>query len=96
MGLIKSLIDVRAQDARVTRARQRLPAVAETYVARARRYPLAWVGAAFAAGYVMERLPIRPWRIPGVIALLSGEGVELVHHLLASFGIDSGVDSPTP
>lgn len=96
MGLIKSLIDARAQEARVTLARQRLPVVAETYVARARRYPLAWVGAAFGVGYVMERLPVRPWRIPGFIALLSGEGVELVQHLLASFGIDSGTDSPTP
>ena len=94
MGLTSSLAEVRIQDARVSAARQRLPSVGDALGARVRRHPLAWLGAAFGTGYVVERLPIRPWRIPGLLALLSGEGIELLQHVLAGFGMDVDADAP--
>jgi hypothetical protein len=94
MGLSSSLAEVRIQDARVSAARRRLPAVGDALDARVRKHPLAWLGAAFGAGYVVERLPVRPWRIPGVLTLLSGGVIELLQQVLARFDID--VDAPTP
>ena len=96
MGLSSSLAAVRLQNARVSAARQRLPSVSDAFGKRVRKHPLAWLGAAFGTGYVMQSLPIRLWRIPGLLALLSGEGVELLRQVLASLGIDIGADAPAP
>lgn len=95
MGLIRSLSDARAAEARVGAARRRLRPLADDFKASASRHPVIWLGGAFGAGFVMERLPIRPWRIPGLLALLGNEGLALVDHLLSGLGLlDENGDDP--
>jgi hypothetical protein len=74
---------VRLAQARVARARAELAAPVSSLLQRARERPLMCVGAAAAGGFVMGRLALRPWRVPGVFALLSGEAVGLAAKAIA-------------
>lgn len=75
--------DVRAAQARVARARADFAAPVSALLQRARAHPLLCVGAAAGGGFVMGRLALRPWRVPGVFALLSGEAVGLTAKAIA-------------
>lgn len=96
MKLLRELTKVRAAQARVAAHRAELATPAAALLARGHRYPLATVGAAAGAGFVLGRLNVHPLRVPGLGALLSGGFAEVVAHgtrLLAELGAAGG-DSP--
>jgi hypothetical protein len=83
MTIWRRWTEVRLAQARVARARSVLAAPASTLLHRARHRPLLWVGIAAGSGYLMGRLALRPWRIPGVLALLGGEALDLSTKVMA-------------
>ncbi|WP_243048492.1 hypothetical protein [Dyella sp. RRB7] len=78
MSLIKQLHAVRAAQARAVEARHELAVPAQALLSRGQRYPLATVGVAAGAGFVLGQLNVHPLRVPGLGALLSGTAAELV------------------
>jgi hypothetical protein len=92
MSLFKQLHAVRAAKHQAEVARHELAVPAQALLARGQRYPLATVGVAAGAGFVLGQLNVHPLRVPGLGALLSGTAAELVGQgarLLAEFAQDS-------
>lgn len=80
---------VRAARADAESARWRWHTAADSLVSHAREHPVAMLGIAAGLGLVMGRRNLRPWRIPGLGALLGGgvaEGVALAARLIDGFG----------
>ncbi|QEE23091.1 hypothetical protein CS053_00215 [Rhodanobacter glycinis] len=93
MKLLKELTKVRTAQARVAAHRAELATPAAALLARGHRYPLATVGAAAGAGFVLGKLNVHPLRVPGLGTLLSGGFAEIVAHgtrLLAELGAAGG------
>jgi hypothetical protein len=89
MKLLRQMDKVRAAQARVAAHRAELATPAAALLARGHRYPLATVGAAAGAGFVLGQLNVHPLRVPGLGSLLSGGLAEAVAHgtrLLAELG----------
>lgn len=89
MKLFRRIAAVRAARAHAESARRRWHTAAGSLVSRACAHPVAMLGAAAGLGLVMGRWNLRPWRIPGVGALLGGgvaEGVALAARLIDGFG----------
>ncbi|EIL87458.1 MAG: hypothetical protein EPN68_18865 [Rhodanobacter sp.] len=93
MKLLRELTKVRTAQARVAAHRAELATPAAALLARGHRYPLATVGAAAGAGFVLGKLNVHPLRVPGLGTLLSGGFAEIVAHgtrLLAELGAAGG------
>lgn len=93
MKLFREMTRVRVAQAQVAAHRAELATPAAALLARGHRYPLATVGAAAGAGFVLGRLNVHPLRVPGLGALLSGGFAEVVAHgtrLLAELGAAGG------
>jgi hypothetical protein len=96
MSLFGQIGKVRAAQARVAAHRAELATPAAALLARGHRHPLATVGAAAGAGFVLGRLNVHPLRVPGLGALLSGGLAEAVAHgtrLIAELGAVGGDDA---
>ncbi|MFC4525579.1 hypothetical protein ISN76_00240 [Dyella halodurans] len=88
MSIFKQLQAVRVAQARSQQARQELAVPAQALLARGQGHPLATVGVAAGAGFVLGQLNVHPLRVPGLGALLSGTVAEVVAQaarLLAEF-----------
>lgn len=95
MSLFRDIDKVRAARATVATHRAELAAPAAALLARGHRYPLATLGTAAGAGFVLGQLDASPWRLPGVASLLSGGLAEAVAHatrLIAELGLPAGDD----
>lgn len=93
MKLLRELTKVRTAQARVAAHRAELATPAAALLARGHCYPLATVGAAAGAGFVLGKLNVHPLRVPGLGTLLSGGFAEIVAHgtrLLAELGAAGG------
>lgn len=89
MKVFRRLAAVRAARKDAETARWRWHTAADSVVSRACAHPVAMLGIAAGLGLVMGRWNLRPWRIPGVGALLGGgvaEGVALAARLIDGFG----------
>jgi hypothetical protein len=97
MSLFRQIDKVRAAQARVARHRTELAAPAAALLARGHRHPLATMGAAAGAGFVLGRLNVHPLRLPGLGTLLGSGLAEAVAHgtrLMAELGLADGDDAP--
>jgi hypothetical protein len=95
MSLFRRLGEVRAARARVAAHRAELAIPAAALLARGHRHPLATVGAAAGAGFVLGRLNVHPLRVPGLGSLLGGGLAEAVAYgtrLVAELGAATGGD----
>lgn len=89
MSVLKQNARVQAARLRVRAARHELSTPAAALLARGREYPLATVGAAAGAGFVLGSLNVHPLRVPGLVPLLGGGLAEAVAHgarLIAELG----------
>ncbi|HET7359176.1 MAG TPA: hypothetical protein VFJ04_03430 [Rhodanobacteraceae bacterium] len=97
MTIWRRRTEVRLAQARVARARGQLAPPASALLRRARRRPLLWVGVAAGAGYMLGRLAVRPWRIPGLFAVLGGEVLALSGKAVAlAREWQAGTGTPSP
>jgi hypothetical protein len=109
MRIFRHVARVRAAQLRMGVARRELSPPAAALLARGHRHPLASVGAAAGAGFVLGSLGVHPLRIPGLGSLLGGGLAEAVAYgtrLIAELGMtepgvvrrsaaDSGMDGQT-
>jgi hypothetical protein len=89
MSLLKQNARVQAARVHVRAARHELSTPAAALLARGREHPLATVGAAAGAGFVLGSLNVPPLRVPGLVSLLGGGLAEAVAYgtrLLAEVG----------
>lgn len=89
MSVFEQFAKVQAAQLRVSAARQALSTPAGALLARGHAYPLATVGAAAGAGFVLGSLNVHPLRVPGVGPLLSGglaDAVAFGTRLIAELG----------
>jgi hypothetical protein len=77
MGIVKQLAQVRAAQADMVVARERVGVSATALLARGYAYPLTSMGVAAGAGLAMGSLDVHPLRIPGLATLLSGGVADL-------------------
>ncbi len=85
----RELARVRKAQARMRAARTELAQPAAALLARGHAHPLATLGAAAGAGFVLGRLDVSPLRIPALGSLLSGGLAEAVAYgtrLIAELG----------
>ncbi len=101
MNILRQLAVVRVAQQRVAAARGEWAGAANALLARSRVHPLTTVGVAAGAGVVLGGLNVRPLRVPGLGALLSGglaDTVAFAMRLFTEFGVaglgamDRGVD----
>jgi hypothetical protein len=78
MSVFKQMAKVRCAQQEMKVARAELTPPAAALLARGQRYPLATVGTAAGAGFVLGSLNVHPLRVPGMGALLSGGLAETV------------------
>ena len=93
MSLFKQLERVERARQRVARHRQEMAAPAAALLERGYRHPLATVGAAAGAGFVLGSLGVGPLRIPGMVTSLSAGLAEVVAYgtrLIAEMGMMEG------
>jgi len=87
--VFRRMAAVRAARTDAESARRRWHTAADSLVSRARAHPVAMLGIAAGLGLVMGHGNMRPWRMPGVGALLGGgvaEGVAIAARLIDGFG----------
>lgn len=90
MSIISQHARVRAAQQRMQAAREELAVPAAALLVRGHENPLATMGVAASAGFVMGRLDVHPLRVPGLGSLLSGGLAEAVAHgtrLIAELGL---------
>ncbi len=90
MSMFDRLAKVRAAQLRMRTARHALTAPAAALLLRGREHPLATVGAAAGAGFVLGTLHVHPLRVPGLASLLGGGLAEMVAQgarLIAELGL---------
>ena len=93
MSLFKHIEKVEKARQRVAMHRAELAAPAAALLVRGYRHPLATVGTAAGAGFVLGSLGVGPMRVPGLTSLLSGGLAELVAQgtrLIADLGLSDG------
>lgn len=105
MKVLDQLTKVRAAQLSMSAARQELSTPAAALLARGHHHPLATVGAAAGAGFVLGSLNVHPLRMPGLGPLLGGglaEAVAFGTRLIAELGtaglgaFDSGTKDRDP
>ena len=72
MSILKQRARVRAAQRRMDAARAAVAAPASSLLARGEQHPIATLGLAAGAGFVMGQLDVHPLRIPGLGGLLGG------------------------
>lgn len=82
---------VRAAQRRMRAARAAVARPAASLLARGERHPVATLGVAAGAGFVMGRMNVHPLRVPGLGGLLGGVLTELTA-LGASFLAQSSAE----
>jgi hypothetical protein len=90
MTIFRRLAAVRRAQQRVAVARSEWDGAATVLLARSVAHPLTTVGVATGAGAVLGGLHVRPLRVPGLGALLSGgvaDTVAFVMRLFVEFGV---------
>lgn len=90
MNIFQRRAAVRAAHQRVAVARGELDGAAKVLLARSVAHPLLTVGVATSAGVALGSLNVRPLRVPGLGALLSGgvaDTVALALRLFTEFGV---------
>ena len=90
MTIFRRLAAVRRAQRRVAAARGEWDGAATVLLARSTAHPLTTVGVATGAGAVLGGLHVRPLRVPGLGALLSGgvaDTVAFVMRLFVEFGV---------
>ncbi|WP_333679597.1 hypothetical protein [Dyella sp.] len=93
MGLFKQLARVDQARQRVARHREEMARPAAALLERGYHHPLATVGAAAGAGFVLGSLGVGPLRVPGLLASVSAGLAEVVAYgtrLIAEMGMDDG------
>jgi len=78
MKVFDRVAKVRAARLRMRAARHALTTPAAALLVRGRRHPLATVGTAAGAGFVLGSLDVHPLRVPGLGSLLGGGLAEAV------------------
>jgi len=98
MSVFEQLARVKAAQLRTASARQTLRPPVTALLRRGRAYPLATVGTAAGAGFVLGSLNVHPLRVPGVGPLLSGglaDAVAFGARLIAELGmLGAAADQP--
>ncbi len=98
MNVFKKVANVREARLRMSVARQAVQQPAAALLVRGHRYPLATVGTAAGAGFVLGSLNVHPLRVPGVSSLLGGGLAEAAAYgmrLIAELGL-TGMLSDEP
>lgn len=89
MKVFRRMTAVRVAHADAESARRRWHTAVGSLVSRVRAHVVLMLGIAAGIGLVMGRWRLRPWRIPGLGALLGGsvaEGVAIAARLIDGFG----------
>jgi len=89
MNIFDRVAKVQAARLRMRTARHALTTPAAALLVRGRQHPLATVGTAAGAGFVLGSLDVHPLRVPGLGSLLGGGLVEAVAYgtrLMAELG----------
>ncbi len=92
MNIFHQLAAVRAAHLRVALAHCELDGATGVLLARSAAHPLTTVGVAATAGVVLGSLNVRPLRVPGLGALLSGglaDTAAFAMRLFTEFGVAS-------
>jgi hypothetical protein len=93
MGLFKQIEKVRQARDRVAVHRGEVATPAAALLARGHRYPLATMGAAAGAGFVLGSTGVGALRVPGLASMISTGVADIVAHgtrLIAELGMDEG------
>lgn len=93
MGLFKQLARVDQARQRVARHREEMARPAAALLERGYHHPLATVGAAAGAGFVLGSMGVGPLRVPGLLTSVSAGLAEVVAYgtrLIAEMGMDDG------
>ena len=72
MSLLRRHAQVRAAQQRMRMARAAVAAPASALLARGEQHPVATLGIATGAGFVMGHMDVHPLRIPGLGGLIGG------------------------
>ncbi|KZC16658.1 hypothetical protein RHOFW510R12_33945 [Rhodanobacter sp. FW510-R12] len=103
MSVFDQFAKVQAAQLRMSAARQELSTPAAALLARGHTHPLATVGAAAGAGFVLGSLKVHPLRVPGMGPLLGGGladavafGTRLIAELGAAGLAGAGRDTRAP
>ena len=89
MNVFHRMAAVRRARARAELARAQWHTATNGLLLRGREHPVAMLGTAAGVGLLMGRCNVRPWRVPGLGALLGGglaEGVAFAMRLIGEFG----------
>jgi hypothetical protein len=95
MSLFKQLKRVHEAHERVAIHRDAVAVPAAALLERGYRHPLATVGTAAGAGFVLGALGVGPMRVPGLTSLLSGGVAEIMAQgmrMLAEMGMDGSAN----
>jgi hypothetical protein len=90
MSIFRRLAAVRVAHQRVAAARSEWNGAANVLLARGVAHPLTTVGMAAGAGAILGGLKVRPLRVPGLGALLSGglaDTMAFAMRLFTEFGV---------
>jgi hypothetical protein len=91
MSLFKQIERVRKARERVAIHRDEVATPVAALLAQGHRYPLASVGAAAGAGFMLGTLGVGAMRIPGMASMISTGIADIVAHgmrLIAELGMD--------
>src|ERR1700750_563538 len=105
MGILQSMAKVTEARARVAVARVETVAAAAGLIARGYEHPLTVLGIAAGSGFLLSKVNISPFSVPGVSSVLAGGSADLIgkivsiaagHFLgdLASGAVETAEDAP--
>jgi hypothetical protein len=98
-SLFKHLEKVRKARERVATHRDELATPAGALLARGHRHPLATVGTAAGAGFVLGTLGVGALRLPGMATMITTGIADIVAHgtrLIAELGMDDSDNDQDP
>jgi hypothetical protein len=98
-SLFRHIEKVRKARERVAMHRNELATPAASLLARGHRHPLATVGTAAGAGFVLGSLGVGALRVPGVATMITTGIADIVAHgtrLIAELGMDDSDNGQDP